>query len=400
VRDETAIVGIGATPYFRRGASVPETTLSMAVTAIRDAIEDAGLEVRDLDGFSIYSNAVDPGEVAAVLGIPELRWSTTLTQGGGGSAGAVGVAAAAVHAGMAEVVVTVMSLQQAGRRLGGSAGGGLPAMGRAAANGYGAGGVPASFAFSASAGVASPGHGFALIAQRHMHLYGTTRHHFAEVVLTHRENASNRPTALQRTPLTVDDYFAARMISDPMCLLDHSLESDGAVAAIVTSASRARHLRHRPVYVMGSAHGGAGRWGKAIVNDFQAPDEYFASSGHRTVATRAFEMAGVGPADVDVALLYDHFSPMVLLQLEDYGFCPIGESGPFVADGNIRMTGSIPVNPHGGNLSEAYIIGMTHVREAVEQLRGTAVNQVVGAEVALVTGGPAAAPVSATVLRR
>jgi acetyl-CoA acetyltransferase len=151
---------------------------------------------------------------------------------------------------------------------------------------------------------------------------------------------------------------------------------------------------------MASAHGGMGRWGPAIFNYFQAPDEYFASSGHRPVAKRLFEMAGVTPADVDVALLYDHFSAMVLMQLEDYGFCRIGESGPFVADGNIRWpSGRLPVNTHGGNLSEAYIIGMTHVREAVEQLRGTAVNQVAGAGIALVTGGPAALPVSGTLLR-
>ena len=131
------------------------------------------------------------------------------------------------------------------------------------------------------------------------------------------------------------------------------------------------------------------------------PEEYFASSGHRPVAARAYEMAGVGPPDIDVALLYDHFTPMVLMQLEDYGFCGIGESGPFVAEGNIRWpNGSIPVNTHGGNLSEAYIIGMTHVREAVEQIRGTAVNQVEGAELALVTGGPASIPVSALILRR
>jgi acetyl-CoA acetyltransferase len=130
------------------------------------------------------------------------------------------------------------------------------------------------------------------------------------------------------------------------------------------------------------------------------PDDIFASSGHRPVATRAYEMAGITPADVDVALLYDHFSPMVLMQLEDYGFCPIGEGGRFVADGNIRWkTGSIPVNTHGGNLSEAYIIGMTHIREGVEQLRGVAVNQVDGAEIALTTGGPAALPVSCLLLR-
>jgi acetyl-CoA acetyltransferase len=129
------------------------------------------------------------------------------------------------------------------------------------------------------------------------------------------------------------------------------------------------------------------------------PDDIFASSGHRPVAQRLYAMAGLRPSDVDVALLYDHFSPMVLMQLEDYGFCEIGESGPFVADGAIRWpTGSLPVNTHGGNLSEAYIIGMTHVKEAVEQLRGQAVNQVPDARVALVTGGPASLPTSSLLL--
>jgi acetyl-CoA acetyltransferase len=190
------------------------------------------------------------------------------------------------------------------------------------------------------------------------------------------------------------------MIADPLCLYDFCLETDGAVAIITTSAERARDLRQRPVYIMASANGGAGRWGQAITW-MGMPDEYFASSGHRTVAQRAYEMAGVGPADIDVALLYDHFSPLVIFQLEDYGFCPAGEGGRFVGDGSIRWpAGALPVNTHGGNLSEAYIIGMTHVKEAVEQLRGTAVNQVADAEIALVTGGPASIPVSNLIVRR
>jgi acetyl-CoA acetyltransferase len=248
----------------------------------------------------------------------------------------------------------------------------------------------------------SPGHSFSVLTQRHMHLYGTKREHFAEVAISQRENAIRRPeTALQKQPLTLDEYFAARMISEPLCLFDYTQETDGAVAVITTSAERAQDLRQPPVYITASANGGSGRWGPAIFRYFQAPDDEFASSGHRPVAKRLFEMAGLTPADVDVALLYDHFSPLVIMQLEDYGFCPIGEGGPFVAEGNIRYgTGTIPVNTHGGNLSEAYIIGMTHVREAVEQMRGTAVNQVEGAEVALVTGGPAALPVSGTLLSR
>ncbi|MDB5445262.1 MAG: putative nonspecific lipid-transfer protein, partial [Phenylobacterium sp.] len=201
--------------------------------------------------------------------------------------------------------------------------------------------------------------------------------------------------------LTMDEYFSARMISDPLCLFDYTMESDGAIAVITVSAERAKDLRQKPIYIMGSATGGAGRWGPAIFGYYQMPDEYSTSSGHRTVARRMYDMAGVTPDDVDVALLYDHFSPMVLMQLEDYGFCGIGESGPFVAEGNTKYgTGKIPVNTHGGHLSEAYIIGMTHVKEAVEQLRGVAINQVKDAEIALVTGGPAGAPVSGTLLRR
>jgi acetyl-CoA acetyltransferase len=399
MRDQAAIVGIGATPYWKRGQSLPETQLSMACTAILAALEDAGLTVEDLDGFSIYSSAIDPAQVAAVLGVPEVRFAASLTSGGGGCAGSLGLGAAAIHAGMADVCVTVMTLQQATRRLGGSAVGGQSLYSGGSPYG-GGGGVPPTLAFTAGAGLMSPGHSFAVLTQRHMHLYGTTREHLAHVAITQREYASTRPTAIRRDPLTMDDYFNARMIADPLCLLDYTNETDGAVAAVMTSADRARDLRQPPVYILSSANGGMGRWGPAIFNYFQAPDEYFASSGHRPVAARMYEMAGVTPDDVDVALLYDHFSSMVLMQLEDYGFCGIGESGPFVAEGNTKIGGKIPTNTHGGHLSEAYIIGMTHVREAVEQLRGTAVNQVPDAEIALVTGGPASLPVSGTLLRR
>jgi acetyl-CoA acetyltransferase len=231
-----------------------------------------------------------------------------------------------------------------------------------------------------------------------MHLYGTRREHFAEVAISTRANAIRRPTSLQTEPLTLDAYFQARLIADPLCLYDFCLESDGAVAVVVTGATRARDLRHRPVYVLASVHGGQGRWGQALTW-MNMPDEYFASSGHRPIAHRLYEAAGVGPGDIDVALIYDHFTPMVLMQLEDYGFCARGEGGPFVGEGHIRWPGgSIPVNTHGGNLSEAYLIGSTHVREGVEQLRGTAVNQVQGAELALVTGGPAPLPTSGLIL--
>ncbi|MGE0878754.1 MAG: thiolase [Acidimicrobiia bacterium] len=403
LKDQTAVVGVGATPYYKRGQSVPQTELEMACKAILAGLDDAGLTIKDLDGFAIYSNSCDPAYVAAALGVPEVRFAASLTSGGGGAAGSLGLAAAAITSGQATVCVSLMTLQQANKRLGGSAVNGASMYGATSggASPYGAASIKPSAAFTASSGLISPGHSFSILTQRHMHLYGTKREHFAEVAISQRANAIRRPMSMQKSPLTLDDYFNARMISDPLCLFDYTQENDGAIAVITTSADRAKDLKQPPVYIMGSANGGAGRWGPAIFQYFQAPDEYFASSGHRPVAKRMYDMAGITPDDVDVALLYDHFSPLVLMQLEDYGFCGIGESGPFVAEGNIRWgTGKIPVNTHGGNLSDAYIIGMTHVREAVDQLRGTAINQVEGAEIALCTGGPASLPVSGTLLRR
>jgi acetyl-CoA acetyltransferase len=393
LKDQTAIVGVGATPYYRRGESAPQTPMELAGKAVIAALGDAGLTVDDLDGFALYSMGFDTSLFAQWLGVPDVKFTAMLTGGGGGAAGSVGLAAAAIVAGIADCVVSVMTLQQAGNRFGAS----FAPRGSAPAAVYSAPPSPEGN-FVQPSGLMAPGQMFAVLAQRHMHLYGTTRDHLCEVALSTRANAIRRPTALMREPLTREQYFAARMISDPLCLYDFCLECDGAVAVVTTSSERARDLRHPPAYVAASAHGGHGRWGQAITW-MGMPDDEFASSGHRPVARRLYEMADLGPESVDVALLYDHFTPMVIMQLEDYGFCAVGEGGPFVAEGNIRWPdGRLPVNTHGGNLSEAYIIGMTHVMEAVEQLRGSAVNQVVDAEVALVTGGPASLPVSSLLL--
>jgi acetyl-CoA acetyltransferase len=239
---------------------------------------------------------------------------------------------------------------------------------------------------------------FALLARRHMHLYGTTREDFAEVAMAIRANAVSNPNATLRQPLTREDYFKAPMLADPHCLYDFCLENDGAVAVIVTSAERARDLRQRPVRVLASHHGGGSDWGRSIYW-MNMPDETFASSGHTMVARRLYAAAGVAPKDIDTAQIYDHFTSQVIMQLEDYGFCDKGEGGAFVRSGAIRREGgSLPINTDGGQLSCGYVWGMTHVREAVEQLRGTAVNQVPGAQLALVTGGPSVIPVSGLIL--
>lgn len=391
-QDKCAIVGIGATRYYVRGQSWPRTINDMAGEAILAACADAGLSVKDIDGFAYYSTAsagyvdkFDTGSLMEMLGIPEVGFTATLTSGGGGMAGAAGLAVAGIMNGDAQYIVTVMALQQLKQRLGSVFGAATP---------------DPENSFLQPSGLVGPGHLMSVLVRRHMHLYGTRRSAFAEVVLSQRENALNRETAIRRTPLTLEEYYASPMLADPLCRLDFCLETDGAVAFITTTSERARDCRQRPVYVHGSTHGGSRRWGRGFAW-MGMPEPEFASSGHKSVADRLWEQSGCKPADIDVALLYDHFSAMVVMQLEDYGFCSKGEGGPFVESGAIRYRGgSIPVNTHGGQLSEAYIIGMTHVREAVEQLRGAAVNQVEGAELALITGGPASLPVSGMILRR
>jgi len=384
LKDKTAIAGLGFTPYWRRGRSAPQTLQELVCAAIIAAADDAGIAVPEIDGFAYFAADFDTGGLMETLGIKEVGFSSMLTGSGGGSAGAVGLASAAIVAGLAKTIVVVCGVQQGELR-------------------YGA--MPSTYdaspesCFYQSAGLVGPGHMFALLAQRHMHLYGTTRDHFAEVAMSTRLNALTHPDALMKKPMTREDYFAAPMISSPHCLFDFCLETDGAVAVIVTSAERARDLRQKPVLVHASSQGGAGDWGRSIYW-MNMPDETFASSGHAAVARQLYARSDFGPAGIDVAQIYDHFSSQVIMQLEDYGFCAKGEGGDFVASGAIRYEGgSIPVNTDGGQLSCGYIWGMSHVREAVEQLRGTAANQVAGARTALVTGGPSDIPMSALLLR-
>jgi acetyl-CoA acetyltransferase len=339
IRDKTAIVGLGATLYYKRGTSTPQTLEELVGKSILAAVNDAGLKVQDIDGFAYFAGGFDTALLAETLGIPEVRFSATLTGTGGGSAGAIGLASAAIVSGQAEVVVCVGANQQGAQRFG-SITAAYPA-------------TPENAFFSA-AGLVGPGHMFALLARRHMHLYGTTREDFAEVAMSTRANAVTNPNATLRQPMSRDDYFKAPMLADPHCLYDFCLENDGAVAVIVTSAERARDLRQAPVRILAGCHGGSRDWGRSIYW-MNMPDESFASSGHAAVAKRLFAAAGVDPKDIDVAQIYDHFTSQVIMQLEDYGFCEKGEGGPFVRSGAIRLQGGrLPVNTDGGQLSCGY----------------------------------------------
>jgi len=392
LRDAAAVVGVGESPFFRRGASAPRTLLDLALEAIVGALDDAGLAPSEVDGFTQYAHpqGIEPAVLAEVLGLPELRFASTVSGGGGGSCGAIGEAAMAVATGVAEVVVTVTANQV--RRAAAVSGSDYFADAGEWAGSW--------FDFVNVPGLVSPGHMFALIARRHMHRYGTTREQFGAVAISTRQHAATLESSVMRAPLTLDDYLAAEMISSPLSLFDFCLQSDGAAACVTVSAERARDLARPPAYVRGFAIGGGGRWGQGQ-EALQMPDELFASAGYGTVGDSLWRAAGVGPAEVDVAELYDHFTPMVIMQLEDLGFCPNGDGGRFVASGATAWpNGSVPVNTHGGNLSNVNLYGITHINEAVRQLRGDAVNQVDGAEVAVVTGGPGKLPLSGLVLRR
>ena len=398
-QDKCAIVGVGSTDYYVRGKSWPRTVNEMACEAILKACDDAGISIRDVDGFAYYSTAgagyldkFDTGSLIETLGMPHISYTATLTAGGGGVAGAIGLATAGLMNEDAKYVVTVMALQQ------------LPQ------NRFGVLGVSSvptpENSFLKPAGLVGPGYSVSMLTRRHMHLYGTTQDAFGEIVMATRANTHNRPKAIRKEPLTKEQYDASVLLSDPLRRLDFCLETDGAVAVITTTTERAKDCRNKPALVHACAHGGQREWGRAF-SWMGMPDPWFASSGHKFTADRVWAQSGLSAKDIDVALLYDHFSPMVLMQLEDYGFCEQGEGNDYVLAGKVRydpvtrkgVNGGTPVNTHGGNLNEAYIIGMTHVVEAVEQVRGTAINQVADCEFALASGGPATIPVSSLILR-
>ena len=383
MRSEAAIVGVGATPYYFRGQSEPQTIYELIGKAALAAVADAGLKITDVDGMAFYASGYEPGMITEMLGVPEINFASVVSAQGAGSAGVLDLASMAIETGRAKAVLCLGACQQSKMRYGLSLASLAP--------------TPDSI-WSRAAGLRGPGYALALLARRHMHLYGTRREAFAEVVMASRSYAATRPAAMRRGTVSLDDYMSAPMLAEPLCRLDFCVETDAAVAFIVTSGERARDLPRRPVYIAASAHGGAREWGRSFFW-LNMPDDVFASAGAEHTARRLYAAAGIGPEDIDVALLYDHFSPFVVMQLEDYGFCERGEGGAFVESGAIRPDGVIPVNPHGGHLSEAYVIGMTHIREAVEQLRHEAVNQVERARYALVTGGPAPIPMSGAILR-
>ena len=231
-------------------------------------------------------------------------------------------------------------------------------------------------------GLTVPTQWFSMMARCHMDRFGTKSEQLGAVAVAMRKHAQLNPNALMRErPMTLEDYLASPMIADPFRLFDCSLEADGAVAMIVTSAERARDLKAKPIYVSGIAQG------QPFPADDIATREDVFELGLTSATPRAFAMAGIGHADVDFAEIYDPFTFQVIQQIEEMGFCKRGEGGAFVEGGRIELGGDLPVNTHGGLLSEAHVLGMNHFLEAVRQLRAEAgERQVENAEIGIVTG--------------
>ena len=368
LRGAAAIVGIGDTAV---GKLPGWTATGLTVEAARLALADAALDKSAIDGLVTCDSMVEPhmyhAEMVAQTMRIRPRWCMTLSAGGATNFTAVHHAAAAIAAGQCSTVLIVSAdVLRTGL---------TPERAQAQMSSTG------DPDFEAPYGLPVPG-SYALVARAHMHAYGTTAEQLARVAVTTRAHAALNPAAEKRTPITVDDVLASRMIADPLHLLDCSLVSDGGSAVIVTAAERARDFPHPPVLLLGAGEG------RSHEHVSQAPS--LVTSAARESGRRAYDMARLGPADVDFAELYDCFTPVVLVELEDLGFCPKGEGGPFVADGHTALGGSLPTNTHGGLLSHAHPGNpgsMFALTEAVRQLRGDAgERQVRRAEIGLVHG--------------
>ena len=384
LRDAAAVVGIGATEFSKESG---RSELRLAVEACEAAIADAGLEPGQIDGMVTYTQDTNPEiEIARNLGIGELSFFSRIHHGGGAACGTVQQAVLAVHAGVADYVVCYRAFnERSGHRFGAGVQGRAPV----------ANAEQAHFAWYAPFGLLTPAQWVAMFASRYMHEYGATSEDFGRVAVADRKHAATNPKAwFYDKPITLEEHQQSRWIVEPLHLLDCCQESDGAQAIVVTSLERARDLSHPPAVLNASAQG-AGENQDMMTSYYRDSITGLPEMG--LVARQLWNTTGLGPDDIQTAVIYDHFTPLVLPQLEEFGFCARGEAKEFLRDGNVELGGRLPINTHGGQLGEAYIHGMNGIAEGVRQVRGTAVNQVDGVEHVLVTAGTGV-PTSALVL--
>lgn len=374
IAGRAAIAGLGATEFSKNSG---RTEIRLAMEATLAALADAGIAPGEVDGFCSYSiDKVPEYEIARLLGAKDVTFFSQIPHGGGAACAPVLHAAMAVATGVAKTVVVYRAMNERSWYRFGS-------------GSYGFASTPTvenvNFGWYMPSGLHTPASWVAMAAQRYMYRYGATSEDFGRVAVAVRDFAATNPAAFfYQKPITLEDHQRSKWICEPLHLLDCCQESDGAVAMVITSLDRARDLRQKPVVVKAAAQGI--HEGQQIMTSFYR-DDITGLPEMGLVANQLWAQSGLTPADVQTAVIYDHFTPFVLLQLEEFGFAKRGEAKDFIRAGHHARGGKLPLNPHGGQLGEAYIHGMNGVAEGVRQVRGSAVNQVANVEHVLVTAG-------------
>jgi acetyl-CoA acetyltransferase len=379
LQDKAVVVGIGQSE-FSKDIGRPERNVALDV--IQQACADAGVAPTRIDGLVRFDlESTSEVEIAYNLGIENLRFFAEVGYGGGGGCATLALAAMAVETGRADVVVCWRARNRGS--------GGRPWAGTRME-------VGGDQQFYIPFGLVRPVDQIAMLAARHMYEFGTTSEQFGAVAVAFRKHARRNPAAMMHKPMTLEDHQRSRMVSEPLRKLDCCLETDGGLAVVVTSASRARDLRQKPVAILGAAQG-TGPEHVVMANYFK---ESLLETPSLYAAREVYRLAGVGPGDIDCVQWYDAFTPLVTMSLEEYGFCKPGEGGPFCENGALEWpNGALPSNTSGGGLSEAYVHGFNLILEGVRQMRGTSTCQVEDAGLCLVTSG-GGVPTSAAILAR
>ena len=371
---KAAIVGLGATEFSKNSG---RTELRLAMEATIEALKDAGIDPSEVDGFSSYSvDKVPEYEIARLLGCKEVKFFSQIPHGGGAACAPIMHAAMAVATGVCKTVVVYRAMNERSWY-------------RFGTGTYGFGATPifenTNYGWYMPHGFHTPASWVGMFAQRYMHEYGATSEDFGKIAVAARDFAATNPAAFfYEKPITLADHQASKWICEPLHLLDCCQESDGAVAMVITSAERAKDLKQTPVSIKAGSQGIAN--GQQIMTSYYR-DDITGLPEMGVVAKELYAQSRLGPEDFQTAIIYDHFTPFVLPQLEEFGFAKRGEAKEFIRAGHHARGGKLPINTHGGQLGEAYIHGMNGVAEAVRQVRGSAVNQVDNVENVLVTAG-------------
>ncbi len=340
LKNKVAIVGVGTTEY----GNFPQfSDYALGAKAFKAAVEDCGIDKNQIDGL-VCCRVPFYARMGEVLGLNP-RWTLQMPPHGRMSGMAIIEAMLAIETGAADYVALIYTNIGRSRRVN-----------------YG--GDEAASIWDPW-GFTSPGAAHAMMFQMHQNRYGTTTRQLAEVSVAFRQHALLNPDAVMKKPMTIDDHEEARPIVEPLRLLDYCLINDGAVCVIMTSAERAKDLKKPPVLISGV--GARDAFSHCSISNF---DENFWYDEARDTANQVYQMAGVGPKDIDGLMCYDNFSPTVLFSLEGFGFCGRGESGAYVEGGTLGLQGALPTNTDGGHLSNSYMQGWALNVEAVRQLRG------------------------------